>query len=130
MPNLTPTKNILYYTPALGWGIFMTVYTLMPRASLPQQLLNMNDKLLHLGIYFFTASLIYLARQRYNLRRPLSARFLWNSFFICLLYGGLIELLQHFFVTNRHGEWLDFVANGLGALLALLTFQKLARSNT
>jgi VanZ family protein len=33
--------------------------------------------------------------------------------------SGLIELLQAYATTNRSGDWLDFAANSLGALLAI-----------
>ncbi|WP_460753649.1 VanZ family protein [Marinomonas epiphytica] len=41
-------------------------------------------------------------------------------FFACciFLWGGAIELIQP--NVNRYGEWLDFWADGLGVLLALL----------
>jgi VanZ family protein len=112
-----------YYTPAVLWGIFITVYTLIPLSKLPPKLLDANDKLLHMAIYFFTAALIYLGRQRYKIKATIASRFLWLTFLGCTLYGGLIEILQHFFVTNRHGEWLDFLANSLGALFALFAFK-------
>ena len=114
----------MYYTPAIGWGIFMTTYSLLPQQSLPKDLLSLNDKLLHLSIYFFTATLIYLGHLRYKLSNRFSREQLWWVLALCLAYGGLIELLQHLFVKNRHGEWLDFFANGLGALIALVFFKR------
>ena len=35
-----------------------------------------------------------------------------------ILWSGTIELIQPF--VNRHADWLDFAANGLGVLLGLL----------
>lgn len=113
-------KVFLNYTPAIIWGIFLTVYTLLPAESLPKNLLDMNDKLLHLGIYFFSASLIYLGSVRYNFNNPPSNKHLLAIVMLCTLYGGLIELLQHYLVSNRHGEWLDFLANAFGAILSVL----------
>lgn len=116
-PRLTILLN---YAPAILWGIFLTVYTLLPAESLPKDLLDMNDKLLHLGIYFFSASLIYLGSVRYNFNNPPSNTHLLAIVMLCTLYGGLIELLQHYLVSNRHGEWLDFLANAFGAILSVL----------
>lgn len=36
---------------------------------------------------------------------------------ICL--GGLLELAQAYLTTCRSGEWMDFIADSIGALLAL-----------
>ena len=43
---------------------------------------------------------------------------------VCM-YGGLsmrgcIELMQAYLTTNRSGDWLDFLANSTGVLLAVL----------
>lgn len=36
------------------------------------------------------------------------------------LLGGLLELAQAYLTTCRSGEWLDFVADGVGAILGAL----------
>ena len=30
--------------------------------------------------------------------------------------GGLLELLQSYCTTTRNGDWLDFLADGIGAI--------------
>lgn len=98
----------------------MTYMTLLPAEQIPQGLKDFNDKLIHASIFFFTASLIILGRLRYNFKRQLKLRFYLGVVLICVLYGGTIELLQHYYVPLREGEWLDFWANNTGALLAVL----------
>jgi VanZ family protein len=34
-----------------------------------------------------------------------------------LFYGGLMEVLQSALTTTRHGEWLDWVTDGVGIAL-------------
>ena len=41
---------------------------------------------------------------------------------LSLLYGGIIEIIQENFVSQRLGDWLDFLADAGGVLLALLLF--------
>ena len=41
---------------------------------------------------------------------------------ITLIYGALMELVQYFFCPLRRGEWLDWLADAIGAGLALLLF--------
>ncbi len=42
-----------------------------------------------------------------------------------LAYGGLIEIVQPY--VGRFGEWSDFLADGLGALVGVLAGKALAR---
>lgn len=36
--------------------------------------------------------------------------------------GGLIEVLQEYVFINRFGDWFDFTANSLGAVLGVVGF--------
>ena len=41
--------------------------------------------------------------------------------FLCpILFSGCVELLQEYCTTYRGGDWLDFAANSVGAILASL----------
>ena len=44
-------------------------------------------------------------------------------FLISCFYGLLIEFLQHILPTNRSPELLDFIADALGALVAIGVLQ-------
>lgn len=39
-------------------------------------------------------------------------------------YGGLLELMQEYFYTDRQGSWPDFVANTVGAITGIWLFKK------
>ncbi|MEN9918451.1 MAG: hypothetical protein RL662_887 [Bacteroidota bacterium] len=41
------------------------------------------------------------------------------AFFIPALYGGFIEIIQHYFFAERAGDWDDFFADCLGSFVAL-----------
>jgi hypothetical protein len=43
---------------------------------------------------------------------------LW-LFFGAIFFGGAIELAQHLF--GRRAEWADFLANGIGVILGMIT---------
>lgn len=115
------------YTPALCWGIFVTYMSLTPGEQLPEVLLDMNDKFLHVGIYFFSAALIYMAIIRYNFKNPLRRKQLWSILIVCVVFGGLIELAQYYLVHNRNGDWYDFTANTIGAVLSVLLMRLIQR---
>ena len=41
-------------------------------------------------------------------------------FFFPIIMGGLVELVQAYCTTNRTGDWLDFLANTVGAVIGSL----------
>lgn len=76
------------------------------------------DKIVHfcmyLGLTGATAiNYIHGERGRVNIYRLLLIAFIFP-----ILYGGLIELLQHYFFPPRSGDWFDFLADILGSLFA------------
>lgn len=110
--------KLTYYTPAIVWGFLIAYFTLLPGSQVPKSLAELNDKWIHAGIYFFSASLIILATVRYNFRKSLAWKTAAIVFLFCALFGGIIEILQHEFVSRRHGDWLDFWANNSGAAIS------------
>lgn len=111
--------KILSYTPALLWGFLVSYLTLLPRERIPRELANMNDKLIHGSIFFLTASLIIAGGLRYNFKLELTKLRLTGIWLFCVLFGGLIEILQNELIPGRYGDWHDFYANSIGALLAV-----------
>lgn len=114
-----------YLAPAIGWGIFVSIMSLTPGDKLPDALVSLNDKMLHGGIYFFSALLIYLAFIRYDFNNKPSKGALWFIVIICAVFGGLIEVAQYYLIPNRKGDWADFLANTIGAVLCVLIMRVL-----
>lgn len=79
-----------------------------------------SDKIAHLIMYCGLSSVFWFEWLK---RRILDKRAVilgWvYCFFVPVILGGLIELGQHFLVTYRNGDWLDFLANTAGCLLAV-----------
>ena len=97
----------------------ITVLSLIPLNELPD--MPGSDKTHHLVAY---AILAYPT----SLKRPKG----WQNILIFFaIYGGVIELIQP--LVNRHGEWVDLIANttGLmvGCLIANLTIQIKAKNS-
>jgi VanZ family protein len=68
-----------------------------------------NDKLMHLLVFMVLTLLWQLSFQN----RPIAGLLTMS------VYGGLIELAQHY-LTGRTGDWWDWLADICGILLALL----------
>lgn len=73
-----------------------------------------TDKVVHLvfyGLMVIIISWAYHKLHQLNLSKLLFAAY-WS-----VLFGGLIEIIQHYLVIGRSGEWADFLANTIGAFL-------------
>lgn len=73
------------------------------------------DKIVHFGMYFSMSALLwyeYWRRHRHSFSFP-TAWCLALAFPV--LFSGCVELLQEHCTAYRGGEWLDFLANSLGA---------------
>lgn len=83
-------------------ALTIAALTLMPHPPGPQGIPGM-DKFVHLVAFALLAMpMAYASPAR------------WRTVALCVLaYGGLIEIVQP--VTGRGAEWLDLLADGLGA---------------
>lgn len=85
---------------AVAWTVWVS---LMPVTSLPP--VHVWDKLAHAVNYALLAVLMLSAQRRLP---P------WAVVLVIVAFGGLIELAQHA-TGYRNGEWLDMLANLIGA---------------
>lgn len=44
-----------------------------------------------------------------------------------ILFGGLMEICQHYIFINRSGNWYDFIANTIGAILGVIFYPLLIK---
>ena len=101
----------------LLWTAVVLVLTLTPAAEMPEtpewKLLSF-DTAGHAGVFAVLAGLAWFwARAR--VRRPGAVVLLG-----CVLLGAAIEVVQYAMHAGRHAEWTDLLADGIGAVLALL----------
>ncbi len=45
---------------------------------------------------------------------------LLTGWFLAVLWGGMMELFQKYFTEYRTADWLDFLANTIGAFAGIL----------
>lgn len=90
------------------------------------------DKWAHFVMYgALTLTVCWELRRRYGTRVP-SRRLVLLGVVFPVLLGGLMELGQAYLTTYRSGEWLDALADTIGALLGLalsLVVGKVAAGN-
>lgn len=77
------------------------------------------DKLVHLAMYFcLTLALVY--ELRHSLQQQ--GRAYAIACVVASVYGGLMEILQHYCCTVRTGDWWDWAADILGSVIAILVY--------
>lgn len=78
------------------------------------------DKWVHFVMYGFLSLVIWtemaLEERRTGTKKAAFRLLLWGLLLPALL-GGVLELVQAYLTTTRSGEYWDFVADALGALL-------------
>ncbi len=113
--------NKISFAPALVWGIFVCTMMLLPSENLPDEVFDANDKILHalsFGLLYF---LIFQAWFRFG-KSKVTKSIRLKILLFCIVLGGLIELLQAYIVSGRSGDWYDFIADLLGAVLVYFLF--------
>jgi hypothetical protein len=106
----------------LLWAALVLVLTLTPAADMPitpvWELLSF-DTAAHAGVFVVLAGLSWFSLRRQT-RWPLLARYAGAiALLTSILFGGLIEVLQHTMHLGRHGDWTDLLSDAIGAALAV-----------
>lgn len=108
-----------HYPLTILWFIFIYIICLMPVPETPLSHVVGIDKFVHLGLWLVASLIIwgeyFRAPRRWQPRHPL-----WLTLALPLFAGGSIELLQAYATTCRSGDWLDFLFNASGVILAAL----------
>ncbi len=83
------------------------------------------DKWVHAGVFFVLVVLLirgFSLQTTYDLFKRFPGAI---AFVLSVLYGGMLELMQEAFFSDRTADILDFVANSFGCILGLLLFKKI-----
>jgi VanZ family protein len=76
------------------------------------------DKIVHFGMFFLLSIVCFY--DYYTLYNGNISKIKWIfwSFIIPVIYGGVIELMQKYIFSSRSAEWGDFFADMLGSFTA------------
>ena len=89
------------------------VLSLVPRLPHVMQGFKYTDKLGHFAAYIVLGLVLFLSLVRENRNRAL-----WIAVACCVVYGAVIEGLQHF--VHRQTELWDLIVDLIGALVGAL----------
>ncbi|WP_345741371.1 VanZ family protein [Maribacter aquivivus] len=78
------------------------------------------DKAVHFTFYAVMVVLGYLAIPKSKEEGVGRSKLLWYIVLFAVLYGIIIEVIQHVATADRHGDPLDALANSTGAIVGML----------
>ena len=108
-------RRCLNYLPTLlvaGVIAYFSLLRSMP-VKLPDWDWQNADKLVH-GFFYFVFALTLVSDLHRDNRQYIITYIL--SFFLPIIYGGVIEWLQQYYFAPRTGEWFDWLADIAGAI--------------
>ena len=113
---LEKRKVYLVYVPLIIYWIILFTATSLPAANLPS--VAISDKIKHFGAFFGLSVLLSLTLIYQNKILFFKKYFLAAALVISSIYGLLDEIHQRF-VPGRNSEFLDWVADSLGAAVGV-----------
>jgi VanZ family protein len=118
----------LSFIKAIVWAILIFIGSALSGDTLNGvKLINIPgiDKLVHFTWYFFL--FLFIAAGTYKWQGKLSVLFAVIILILCIIYGGMLELLQGSVFIKRSEDIFDFIANSAGAIIASIFFSYLYR---
>lgn len=122
--------NFKKHVPTILWTLLILALCSMPGKSIPKfnwlEMLSF-DKWVHASLFCVLQVLVMrsFAIQRDNGK----SNKVWATV-LCVTYGGLLEVMQTLFFSERTGDILDFIANTVGCLAGLSLYKVLKRGRT
>ncbi len=110
-------KVYLVYVPLIIYWILLFTATSLPAAHVPS--FDVSDKIKHFSAFFGLSVLLSLTLLYQSKVQLFKNYFLAVALIISSLYGLLDEVHQSF-VPGRNSEFLDWVADSLGAAAGVL----------
>lgn len=118
MPNLNKKYLALLTGANLLWILVIFALCAMPPQDVPEPGIEIPhlDKVVHFGMFFIMSLLIC-----YRFERPSLKSIYGIAIGFSFLYGGLIEILQHYFF-DRGGDVWDLLADVAGGVAGCALF--------
>lgn len=123
-------KFIKQHINSLLWALIIMILCGAPSSSFPTvRFFNIPhfDKVVHFGLYVVFTLLILSETNTQRMFGGLDRKAIIVSLSIAIAYGLLIEIMQLLVFESRGAEFWDFVANTIGAIVAVLTYKLVNR---
>ena len=108
------------FWPAITWGIMIFILSAVPGNYFPQvQTLSdwlKPDKIVHFFLYAVFSYLVLLGFIKR--KQSLNHKTILLVLLLIIIWGGLLEIMQHYIFIRRNGNIYDFLANSLGCVMS------------
>jgi glycopeptide antibiotics resistance protein len=110
---------------AMLWALLILILCGIPGRDIPHisflELLSF-DKFVHAGIFFVLVLFTIRGFLLQTMIRFLqtNAKIVATTF--CIIYGGLLEVMQGTLFQERSADMFDFIANSFGVLVGLMMY--------
>ena len=117
-------KIIAKYWKSILCSIIIIILCFIPGDELPQPDLAVPylDKIIHFSFYFALSFII-----QHEIKNKIKLRNHLFIFIYAMVLGGCIELIQENLIVERGGDFLDLIADLLGAIIAFVVFKLFLR---
>lgn len=114
-------QRYVWYVPAAVVAVAIALLSLWEHPTLPPLVLRWSDKTWHTLMYVVqaVALLLPVAALGGAKQKGLWVRYA-GAWVLTVGYGGLMEVLQAMCTRTRTGDWIDFVADIIGASIGLV----------
>ncbi len=106
---------------ALAWTLLIALACFTPGDQLPEYTLFSYDKIGHFALF---GGLTFLWLWALH---PKPKGLPWMSILflsiLCVIYSGLIEVIQETWISGRFGSWADFVADIFGCAMGAYAYR-------
>ena len=105
-----------------AWGILITILSCLPTDNKGSEWINIPhaDKIVHALFYgILTALIIFSAAGTFK-ARPFTLNIFFYSLVLVLIFGSIMEVLQHFLIPTRYGDPADILFNISGWVIAVV----------
>lgn len=118
-------KKNKYTIAFISWMMFVTWSSLFSFSddSLPSFNIPHLDKLVHFTFYFVAVMLGVLFFRERTKGEMMLRKTLVINFFSMVVFGIVIEVIQHVFALSRMGDIFDALSNSIGALCGAWTIK-------
>jgi VanZ family protein len=120
MPKIAVKK----FLPGIAWFLIVVVLTCMPGNDVPKigwlDHIWFFDKWVHAGLFGGLTFLFCWPFKNSDFSRTRRLHYFIKIALASSIFGLMIEFIQRFFIPGRDYELLDWAADTIGSLLALL----------
>ncbi len=106
----------------IAWALLIVLLCSFPGQHIPSinllELLGF-DKWVHLSVFFI---LMFLCINLIESKK-INTKYIYLFTVLCVFFGGILEILQALIFSHRSADYLDFIANSLGCVLALIVYE-------